>query len=588
MKKRGLSLCLIAALLIGLFTAIPMTTRAASDMVTSEECIAVIKEFEGFSGSAYLDTDGLYTIGYGTRCPTDMVEYYKAYPMTKEEADAELRRCVVEYEAAVNKFLDKHGISFTQGQFDGVISMVYNCGASWLNKGNTLIKALTSGATGNELIYAFTIYSMSGGVRSVGHINRRLAEANMYLNGEYQRKAPEAFGYVLYNGNGGKVSTYDVQGYDVNLTATPIPTATREGYVFAGWYTAASGGQKVTVLDASTDGVKLYAHWTKAAEVTTPSTGTTKPDDGDSDTGDTAQPVLVEVTGSNVNVRKGPGLTYSVVTSVTKGDKLSITATAEADGLLWGQYEQGWVALKYTTYNDVIAVQPSEPDEEEPEEPITVTKTYGTVIRTDTLNVRAEPDGEVVGVLYLGDRVEILEQGIYNDRLWGRFEGGWICMRTYVSLETVTETLSSLDVEITTEPQNQVIQYGTVVDTDTQNVRLEPDGPIVDKLYNGERLAIYEKKLVGGRMWGRIGQGWVCLRSYVRLDSDNGGAENQKPSGMKVTASCLNVRSGAGTEYSVVGQLFRGASVTIMKQVVINGRAWARIAQGWVCMDYLA
>lgn len=585
MLKRGLSLCLIAVLLIGLFAAVPMKTHAASDMVTSEECIAVIKEFEGFSGSAYLDTDGLYTIGYGTRCPTDMVEYYKTYPMTKEEADAELRRCVVEYEAAVNKFLDKHGITFTQGQFDGVISMVYNCGASWLNKGSTLISALTSGATGNELIYAFTIYSMSGGVRSVGHINRRLAEANMYLNGEYQRKAPEAFGYVIYNGNGGKVSTYDVQGYDVNLTAKPIPTATRDGYVFQGWYTAASGGQKVTVLNASTDGVKLYAHWERASVKPTEPSEPTTPGGDKPDTGDTVEAVLVEVTGSNVNVRKGPGLGYSVVTSVTKGDKLNITATAESDGLLWGQYEQGWVALKYTNYDDVIAQKPSEP--EKPEEPVTVTKTYGTVIKTDTLNVRTEPDGEAIGVLYLGDRVEILEQGMYNGRLWGRFEGGWICMRTYVSLETVTETVSSVHVEVLTEPKDQVIHYGTVVNTKTQNVRVAPDGGIVGKLYNGERLAIYEKKMVNGRMWGRIDMGWVCMRTYIRLDSEESAAENVDSNSMMVTASCLNVRSGAGTEHNVVSRLFRGTSVVVLEQVEVNGRMWARIDMGWVCMDYL-
>lgn len=582
MKKRGLSLCLIAALLIGLFTVIPVTSRAASNMVTSEECIAVIKEFEGFSGSAYLDTDGLYTIGYGTRCPNDMVEYYKAYPMTKEEADAELRRCVVEYEASVNKFLDKHGISFTQGQFDAVVSMIYNCGASWLNKGTTLINALTSGATGNELIYAFSIYSMSGGARSLGHINRRLAEANMYLNGEYQRKAPEEFGYVLYNANGGKLSTYDVQGYDVNLTATPIPTATYEGYVFQGWYTAPTGGQKVTVLDASTDGAKLYAHWAAATGNSTTSTGAATSNGSSSNIGSTATAVLVEVTGSNVNVRQGPGLSYSVVTSVTKGDQLKITATAESDGLLWGRYEQGWVALKYTNYDTASANTPSEP-----EETVTVTKTYGTVIKTDTLNIRTEPDGEIVGVLYLGDRVEILEQGTYNERLWGRIEQGWICMRTFISLETVTETVSTVEAEVTAEPQNQVVRYGTVVNTDTQNVRSTPDGTVVSKLYNGDRVAILEQKLVAGRMWGRIDGGWICMRTYVRLDEEASGESGESGDTMKVTASCLNIRSGAGTGNSVVGKLYKGTVVVVLEQTVLDGVAWARIAQGWVCMDYL-
>ena len=287
--------------------------------------------------------------------------------MTEEEADAELRRCVVDYEVAVNKFIDKHGISFTQGQFDGVISMVYNCGASWLTKGNTLINALTSGATGNELIQAFTIYSMSGGVRSVGHINRRLAEANMYLNSEYQRKPPENYCYVLYNVNcdGGKLSGSNVQGYDANLTATPLITATYEGYEFLGWYTAAKGGEKVTVLDASTDGIKLYAHWVEKldeSETVMPTEPTGPAESETPDEEPETSAVVVTVTGSSVRIRSGPGTSFSQVTSVVRGDKVSITEIKEAEGYVWGRCELGWLALKYTDYDEVsrMAAQSSE------------------------------------------------------------------------------------------------------------------------------------------------------------------------------------------------------------------------------------
>ena len=363
MLKRGLRLCLIAVLLICVFTVLPTAARAASDMIASEECLGVIKEFEGFSPTAYKDTDGLYTIGYGTRCPTDMVEYYKTYPMTEEEADAELRRCVVEYEVAVNKFIDKHGISFTQGQFDGVISMVYNCGASWLTKGNTLINALTSGAKGNDLIQAFTIYSMSGGVRSVGHINRRLAEANMYLNTDYQRKPPENFCYVLYKANGGKISGYDVQGYDADLTATPLPTATYEGYEFVGWYTAAKGGEKVTVLDASTDGIKLYAHWEEKldeSETVMPTEPTGPEESVTPEEDKKPEAVLVTVTGSSVRIRSGAGTGYSQVGSVVRGDRVSITEVKKADGYTWGRFELGWIALEYTDYSEVSRMRSSE------------------------------------------------------------------------------------------------------------------------------------------------------------------------------------------------------------------------------------
>ena len=48
-----------------------------------------------------------------------------------------------------------------------------------------------------------------------------------------------------------------------NGKLTSLPTASRSGYRFNGWYTAVIGGDKITkdtVFDANTT---VYAHWTK-------------------------------------------------------------------------------------------------------------------------------------------------------------------------------------------------------------------------------------------------------------------------------------------------------------------------------------
>lgn len=52
----------------------------------------------------------------------------------------------------------------------------------------------------------------------------------------------------------------------------------------------------------------------------------------------------------------------------------------------------------------------------------------------------------------------------------------------------------------------------------------------------------------------------------------------------KVTASGLNIRAGAGTDYRVVSGLPRGASVRIVKED--NGWGMLSIG-GWVCLDYI-
>lgn len=696
MNKRFLSLCLALTLVLGTFAIVPLQARAASEMTTSEDCLSVIKELEGFSAKPYKDTDGKYTIGYGTRCPDELVSKYMNEPMTKEEADAELRKEMVTYEKAVNAFIDRYSLTYTQGQFDAVVSLVFNCGTSWLTKGNTLISALSSGATGNDLIYAFSVYSMSGGNRSVGHVKRRLSEANMYLNQEYSRTPPVHFSYVLYKGNGGTVDNYDVQGYDINLTAVPVATVTYEGYTFLGWYTKASGGEKVTKLDASTKGITLYAQWSEGTETTTKPETTipTTPTTPTIPTGTAINPLKIKVTGNDVNVRKGPGLSYDVVNSVSKGTELTITATYNEGQYIWGKFSAGWVRLDNTDYEDRIAPPATEPEKEpekKPEQNITTKKVYGTVTGTDTLNIRKTPDGAIVGKLKRGEKVEILEQKNVNGRAWGRCSKGWICVRTYVKLETVTVSTTTTPSTPTTpttpttpsQPTTQTKLYGTVINTSSQNVRSAPNGKIVAKLLKGEKFEILERKTVDGREWGRCTKGWVCLRTYVKLEevkvqsgntgttgnqSNNTGStgnqggstanttttktyatvvgtnslniritpdgavcgslkkgekveilEQKTVSGRlwgrcakgwiclrtyakletvkvnsatnkqvgKVTASALNIRSGAGTGYSAIGKLYKGETVEILEKKTVNGTAWGKCSKGWISLQYV-
>jgi uncharacterized repeat protein (TIGR02543 family) len=591
-------------------------------------------------------------------------------PMTKEEADAELRKEMRSYEKAVNSFIDRHSVKFTQGQFDGVVSLVFNCGTSWLTKGNTLINALSGGATGNDLIFAFCIYSMSGGSRSIGHVKRRLSEANMYLNQQYDRDPPSHYSYVLYKANGGKLDGYDVQGYDAQLTATPVATATYSGYTFQGWYTKASGGEKVTKLDGTTKAKTLYAQWSKGGEATSKPDDTSKPDSG-IPSGTAITPLKVKVTGSSVNIRKGPAVSYDVVKTVSRGTELTITATYNEGKYIWGKSTVGWIRLDFTDYEDRVSPPVQEPDQN-PDEDTGNTKVYGTIIGTDTLNVRKTPDGTIVGTLKRGDKVEILEQKTVNGRPWGRYSGGWICVRTYVKLETVTaeEDVSPSEPSTPSQPATQTKLFGTIVNTSSQNVRNAPDGKVVDKLLKGERFEILERKTVNGREWGRCSKGWVCLRTYVKVEevkvnntgssgTQSGGAtttttktyatvvgtdslnirvtpdgavcgslkegtkveifEQKTVNGRlwgrcskgwiclrtyakletvtettsttklvgKVTASALNIRSGAGTNYSAVGKFYKGDTVEILEKKTVNGTTWGRCSKGWVSLDYV-
>ena len=50
--------------------------------------------------------------------------------------------------------------------------------------------------------------------------------------------------------------------------------------------------------------------------------------------------VAVDVTNSYLNVRSGPGTNYAVVAQVHVGDKVVITETKQAGGLLWASVKR--------------------------------------------------------------------------------------------------------------------------------------------------------------------------------------------------------------------------------------------------------
>lgn len=78
---------------------------------------------------------------------------------------------------------------------------------------------------------------------------------------------------VYFDANGGSCSTASMPAV-IGTAPSSLPTPTRTGYTFAGWYTAASGGTQLTIsnwntnisgMDAATlvnNGLTLYAHWT--------------------------------------------------------------------------------------------------------------------------------------------------------------------------------------------------------------------------------------------------------------------------------------------------------------------------------------
>lgn len=138
--------------------------------------------------------------------------------------------------------------------------------------------------------------------------------------------------------------------------------------------------------------------------------------------------------------------------------------------------------------------------------------------------------------------------------------------------------------------------YTRYVNVNTRlNVRNGIWGTVVGKLYNGDRVTVYE---TSGN-WSRIGTNrWVCSDYLVSYNNTGYTTGNYT-----VTASLLHVRSGAGTNYAIktyrqltsnarsqnrrqgnyyANGLLRGVNVTVSQ---VKGN-WGKIPSGWICLDY--
>ena len=617
MKKRIISFLIAIIMLLGFVPVgsipvqaeetVPATTEETVSAVTepsiltaSDNCLSVLKAEEGFSKTPYWDFTQ-YTVGYGTRCPADMVEYYTQNGITEAEAETLLRNHLAGVERDIHvKVIDRYGLKLTQNQFDALVLFSYNCGTGWAYETNgTFHQAIATGATGNDLIRAFALWCSAGNQIRTFLLRRRLSEANMYLNAVYSKTPPDNYCYVLYDANGGSTSPR-TQGYDSKLTAKPFPVATMEGYTFQGWFTAKTGGTKVTVLDASTKSATLYAQWTDASGNKPPETGATP-----------QNPVTITVTGTDVNLRQGPGTNHTRVGVAQKGQQFVITETASGSGYTWGKFDGGWIALQYTNYETVIKNQgatttpettppTTEPPVTEPpvtEPPVTeppVTqpeqpKVTGTINVQEWLRVRSGPGTSysVVGYLKPKQKVEILEQSTVGSMKWGKISEGWISM-DYVILDSNGSSNNNSGSTATS-------WTGKVI-ADELLIRSGPgtNYSILGYLTEGTPVTITEKKTNGSMEWGKISKGWISL-TYVQLNSTGSSSPAPAPEQNTTTSvtgyanvqEWLNVRGGPGTSYNVVGKLKPRENVTITERKTVGGTQWGKISTGWVSMDYI-
>jgi lysozyme len=138
----------------------------------SQRGIDLIQKHEGLRLQSYVCPAGKWTIGYGhtrTARPGQQI--------TAEQAEELLRQDIAFAELAVRAL----GVQLRQGQYDALVSFVYNVGVGAF-RNSTLRQMVIDRKPDAEVAAQFGRWVYAGNRRLPGLVNRRNDEAALYLS----------------------------------------------------------------------------------------------------------------------------------------------------------------------------------------------------------------------------------------------------------------------------------------------------------------------------------------------------------------------------------------------------------------------
>ena len=593
MKKRILSFLLVMIMVIGM---VPVTASAASNLATSAKAINVLKEYEGFEEFEYGKSGTTAYIGYGSQITAG------TYPdgISKEDATALLQKYLEEVvDKAINKFAADNNVDLKQCEHDALAMYSYNFGTAWLsNASHPLREAVRKGIRGNEFINIIGQYygGDCSGENFKGLMNRRLSEANMYLNGIYAYKAPSNYTYVILDTNGNEKAdkTEKVIAYNANSPITLAETASASGKTFTGWY-AFDGkvdgkitGEPVTTLDYDTAGKLLVA---KFAE-------TDKEVPADYSINTSSLPSRNVYKKAYAKSEYLVNIDEKTIGTLKANSTFKVTKEKMVDGIKWvygtgsGTNTKG----KKATLTGWVYVG------ELPEADSNTTKVLATAtVTASSLIIRegATQSSTSIGTLNKGTTVNIyafkVEPTETGNVSWGKVSTGGITGWINLAYTEVKEVSGS------TDSANGMV--GKIVNAEVVNVRSEAKITATNKITElkaGTKVTVLETVMNGTAQWGYVQweglkdgytKGWVYMY-YVDLDekphTTPDGSGNGIWSGVVNSNINLNVRKTPGVYGALVTSLPNGTKVEIYEETTVAGVKWGRIGTDrWVCLQYV-
>ena len=508
MKKRIVCVLLTLIMLVSLVPATALTASAAS-LKTSEAAITIMKKLAIFKKNCYqVPGTNEFRIGYGTICSEKHKTTYKngkvenspdagKHSITQAQADQALRKLILDLDAKVNSFASSNSLTLSQCQHDALVLFTFDVGDSWMSGSGVVRSAIVSKASTNDLLKA-----MSDWASDQDDFRRRKIEVNMYKNGIYSDVTPSSFGTVTYNPDAGTIPQNGTGAYsvlfDTTKTSAHIPSPTRSGYKFMGWYSAQYDGTLVPSLTGSYNGKTLWAGW-QATSVTANNANDLSYVHGINETLKVSQLVSLDVYPVPTKKNVKPFRTINKDTATVTAIKDFI----DDDGNRWCKLSaagDGWVLLKTSGQSSGN----TEYTGGKINVTVTVTNAY--------VNRRANDSASsaLTGSYKAGTKLKIVATNAA--KTWGQVEEngvavGWVALM-YTDWSTVYDGSAPSDANNTTPIATATVTYNGYL-----NARSDPgvDNKIVGGFAKDTTVNVFEIRTVNGHRWGRTSTGWICL-----------------------------------------------------------------------------
>lgn len=138
----------------------------------------LIQGFEGLKLSAYKDSAGIPTIGYGNITYENGSKVKMGDKISEDNADLLFQYFANRFASQVDAVVTA---TVNQNQFNAMVSLAYNIGIGAFSK-STLLKKVNKNSCDPTIKDEFMKWVNAGGKKIQGLVNRREKESKVYFN----------------------------------------------------------------------------------------------------------------------------------------------------------------------------------------------------------------------------------------------------------------------------------------------------------------------------------------------------------------------------------------------------------------------